>query len=439
MATASVKNLATGGTSGVLYTDRRDFYISPQDFKELYPDHTPFVTLLQNRRQRTGLADPVFKMFQHQNPWERQYMRNNGSSVTIPAASSGAAAESNAVTIDGITGLNSDINSSYVGLIFEVWDSTRSTYKGSVILTDDASTTTAKFKNLGGTAISTVDNDYFVCVSNAQEEGTESPDAWADELDVVWNQCQIFKTPVEITGTLYEASLRGANNELARLRLQKMQNHKMHLEKALLFGRSPLGTNLASGDTFTDLDALTGDNSKVVRTTYGALSAVRDFGTSSGDYQSNFDITESTYKYSNFVDDMEKAFQYVPNSGEKFAFAGPGIMSFWSKLEYARSAKDNWTVQISDTRKNDMGFNIRKLETPHGVLNLVKTHALKYEYNKHMLVVDDSNLELVTYRPDKFQANIKTDNAYDGVKDQYFSDKGVGVTNIKSHQLFKLV
>lgn len=439
MATASVKNLATGGSSAVLWTDRRDFYVQPKQFAELYPDVTPFLTLTMKSNFVTGLADPVFKMFEHKNPWERQYMQNNGSSVTIAAASSGASAESNAVTFDNITNLNSSIDSSYVHTEWEVWDSTLTTKKGVVLLTDDTSSTTAKFKNLGTSAISTVDNDYFIYIGNAQEEGQESPDAWADELSVVWNQCQIFRTPVEVTGTLYEASLRGANKELARLREQKAQQHKIDMERAFLFGKSPLGTNLGAADTFTDADALTGDNSKVVRTTYGIVPAIEDYGASSGQYQSNFSITEATYKYSNFVDDMEKVFQYVPNSGEKYAIAGPGAMSYWSKLEFGGNTKNNWQVQISGTQRDNFGFNVRKLETPHGVLNLVKSHSLKYEYNKHMVIVDPRNLKYMQYRKSMYKANIKTDNAYDGVKDEYFSDAGLGLTNIRAHQLMKIV
>ena len=45
------------------------------------------------------------------------------------------------------------------------------------------------------------------------------------------------------------------------------------------------------------------------------------------------------------------------------------------------------------------------------------------------------NLFHAQYRKPKFQANIKTDNAYDGVKDQYFSDEGIGISLIESHSM----
>lgn len=434
MATASVKHLYTGTTSGVLYTDRRDFYIKPTQFDELYKDVTPLLTLAAKDR-KTGLKDSVYKMFQHENPWQRQYMVNNGSTVTIAAASTGAAAESNAVTFDGITGMNSDIDTSYVHLMFEVWDSTLTTKRGVCILTDDTSSTTAKFRNLTGTAIATVDNDIFVCISNAQEDGSEAPDAWSDELSVVWNQTQQFKTAVEIKGDLYYAALKGASNELSRLRAQKMGEHKVHIEGALKKGSSPLGTNLGAGDTFTDLDKLVGDNSAVVRTTMGYIPAVENYGSTSGQYQNRFEIAAASAKYSDFVDMAEKIFQY--GDEERYALCGPGALSYWSNMAFAN--EQGWQVNISDSKKDSIGWTIKTLETPHGDLKLKKDMGLKFEYNKYMLVPDEKRLSLYEYRPTKFQANIKTDNAYDGEKDLYFSQVGLGMTHIKTHNIIKIV
>ena len=66
---AGAKNL---GGSGVLYTDRRDFYIKPNVVKELWTDVTPFTTVIANQNTITGMSDPTFKMFEHRNPWVNQ-------------------------------------------------------------------------------------------------------------------------------------------------------------------------------------------------------------------------------------------------------------------------------------------------------------------------------------------------------------------------------
>ena len=434
---ATGKNLSG---SGVLYTDRRDFYISPQVVKELWTDVTPFTTVVANQEQRTP-ADPLFKMFEHRNPWNKQEFQANSNPASLAAGDS----ESAATDVDNIVGLASSVDSSYVGLECEVWDSTKTTLKGHALITTNVSSSSIKFKNLGSDALDVANNDYFIVVGNAHGEGTEAPDAWSDELKVVYNSTQIFKTPLQITGTLEAAALRGESSELARLRLQKSQEHKIQKERAFLFGDSPVGTGLkdsrdgTSDESFSD-GGRTDTSSNRVRTTKGIVTALNDYGASSGDDQNVFTVSEATYSYSNFVDDMEKVFQYVPESGMKMAFCGMGAMSYWSKMEGASGFAGNsgWTVNISGSERSSMGFNYRQLETPHGVLMLIPTPVLRGPYNKYMVVISEENLFHAVYRPPVYQTNIKTDNAFDGVKDQYMSDEGIGITLIESHKLFKI-
>ena len=102
------------------------------------------------------------------------------------------------------------------------------------------------------------------------------------------------------------------------------------------------------------------------------------------------------------------------------------------------AGNSGWTVGLSDMKRDSLGFNYRMLETPHGMLQLIPTPSLRGRYNKHMLVVDESNLFHAQYRSPMYQTNIKTDNAFDGVKDQYFSDEGIGITQVNSHSLIKI-
>jgi hypothetical protein len=61
---ATPKTSYAGATSstGVFYTDRRDFYLKPAQFAELFKNVAPFVTYTMKANFRTGLADPVFKL-----------------------------------------------------------------------------------------------------------------------------------------------------------------------------------------------------------------------------------------------------------------------------------------------------------------------------------------------------------------------------------------
>ena len=85
-------------------------------------------------------------------------------------------------------------------------------------------------------------------------------------------------------------------------------------------------------------------------------------------------------------------------------------------------------------KRDSLGFNYRMLETPHGMLQLIPTPALRYNYSKHMLIVDEENLFHAQYRAPQFQASIQA-NDYDGVKDQYMSDEGIGISLLESHAL----
>ena len=428
------------GDTGVLYTDRRDFYIDPQVVKELWTDVAPFTTVISNRETRQT-NDPIFKMFEHRNPWIKQTFMNNGDTDNL----------NDAVTTEVDVTISDHVNlaspdDSWLGLQCEV-RSSAGVKKAIVLITSVTNATTIGVKclwNKDSTNTAMANDDVFTVIGNAHGEGTVAPKAWADELKTVWNSTQIFKTPLEITGTLLQASLRGESSELARLRAQKNQEHKMQKEKAFLFGARLGGTGLSgSADSFAD-GGMTDANSNKVRTTYGIVSAIENYGNSaSGDDDQNiFSISTtsgSETSYGDFVDMMEKVFQYVPTAGVKRAFCGAGALGYWSKLGGAGSLNaSGWTVNIGDMKRDSLGFNYRTLETPHGLLQLIPTPALRGDYNKTMLVVDEDNLFHAQYRAPMFQANIKTEDAYDGVKDQYFSDEGIGISLQESHSIFTI-
>ena len=430
--------------SSVLYTDRRNFYVDPQVTKELWTDVAPFTTMISNQEQRK-VPDPVFKMFEHRNPWVKQEFQA-AEGATLDNDDAGDSLE-----VDGAINLASTPDSSWIGLVCEIWNSDKDTNRGTAVITAIPEANHITVKAVAG-AISVSNNDYFMVVGNARGEGSSAPEAWADELQVVYNSTQIFKTPLQVTGTLEAAVLRGESSELARLRRMKAQEHKMQKEKSFLFGERVGGTGLqeasyAAGNNDTNNDETFADGGRtdsdgnLVRTTYGIISALNKYGesTSTHDAQNVFTV-DSSYAYGDFVDDMEKVFQYIPEAGVKRAFCGAGALGYWSKMAGASGLAGNsgWTVSLGDMKRDSLGFNYRVLETPHGMLQLIPTPALRGPYNKYMAVVSEENLFHAVYRPSLYQTNIKTDNAFDGVKDQYMSDEGVGIQLIESHHLFKI-
>lgn len=450
-ASATTKHLYQGQSSNILWTDRRDVYISPNVVKELWTDATPFLTMVSNIQQKSGLKDPMFKMFEHRNPWQKQQFIIKGTTSTGTSLSGNTAASVTlpAASATTIIGLPSPLDESLIGLelsIHAVDSSSKPTGDrlGVAIVTAvsmAADPGTISLKTLGGAFSLTADTEYCaIIIGNAKGEGTEARESWSDDLQLVWNQTQIFSTPLEITETLKKAVLRGESNELTRLRAQKAMEHKIQKEKAFLYGSSRLGTNMLGGDTFSD--ALTTDaNGKTLRTTMGMIEILFKYGRTTGDDQNVFSLNEASYTYGQFVDDMEKVFQYYPEDGVKTMFCGHKMLSYWSKMEQAKGLAKNsgWTIRLSDMKRDRLGFNYRTLETPHGILQLVPTPALSRLYNGYGVVVDKSNVFHAIYRSSLYQSNIKTDNAYDAQKDQYFSDEGIGINLLESHKLFKLV
>ena len=140
--------------SGVLYTDRRDFYIDPQVVKELWTDVAPFTTVLSNRETR-ATNDPIFKMFEHRNPWVKQQCTVNGDIAALAADDTLSAT----CAVDAIVGLDSVVNESWLGLMFEVWDSTLSTNRGNIVVSTIIGDTSFKFKNLTASSIDVADDD----------------------------------------------------------------------------------------------------------------------------------------------------------------------------------------------------------------------------------------------------------------------------------------
>lgn len=437
----AVKTLSNDA-AGLLFSERRQFHLSPQQVAELDPNVAPFLTLMLARGVRTT-RDPDFKLFEHRPTWrEESFLINEATPSAWPA--SGLPGEEQTFTVDGFSGVSLD--DALVGLEVEIFSSDLSTYKGVARVEAVNTTNTTVDLQVVGKADATdfalpaiADDDKLYVIGSAFGEGTTAPEASFDELELVYNSAQIFKTAVEVTGTLHEAALRGYSSELARVRTERGKKHKIRQERALLLGmRRGIGPN--ANDTFAT--TITDGEGKNVRTTMGLIPILRRYGNSSAssDDQNVFTISEASYDYSDYVDDSEKIFKHTSGNGIKTAVCGGGALSYWSKLDGTSGIAGNsgFSVNISGTQRSRLGFNYRILETPHGVLRLVKSKILEGPYKNHMLIVDDPNVDVVQYRASNFKTNIKTDDAYDGQKDQYFSDMGLGLRLVETHSMIQI-
>ena len=353
--------------------------------------------------------------------------------IDTPGSWSGSSAGSTLTsTVDNFSALAEGEN--LVGLEVEIVDTDGSTSNAKAIISAYDSSSGVTFKSLNTKHVALADGDTVYVIGNAQGEGTGSPTSWSTQPRVVWNSTQIEKTSLKITGTLYKmAKLRATKlNELVRLQQNKAREHVIQRERKLLFGERVNGNDAPLGH-------LTDSNGNLIRTTMGIIPAFETYGITSGDAQNVFTASVASYDFDDFVEDTAKMFQYIPNDGTLTAQCGMDAMNFWSKVGSGTGFIGNTgkTINISESGQGKIGYNYKELESPSGMIRLVWNPLLRNRYKGHMILLDKGTVNRVIYRDAMYQTAIQ-DNDYDGQKDQYFSDEGLGIQNLKKNSMMIL-
>lgn len=426
-------------SAGILFDERRDFYLSDKMTKELWKDVSPFVTFM-SQLGYDKCTDPDFKMFEHRAGFikQRLFVAALGTGAW---GSNGEPGDTVTVTLDpSLTdGLGDTVNDHILNMVFEVYNA--GVYGGVVRAQsrtgNDVTFISQGNPNAANNQVAVIGNDAELeLIGTAIGEGETSPEAFSDELEVVYNSTQIMRTPVEITGTLYETALRGYSKELERLRIQKSFEHKMQKENTFLKGVRVGGTGMGAGDNFSAIQ--TNANGNKVRQTMGAIAALRKYGVSdaAADNQNLFSFAQATADYADFVTASEKLSQYLPMRGRFSAFASRQWISFMSTkfLENTSSAG----ITIYNNEKSQFGYKVMLVVTPHCEIEFIATPALRRRYSNTAVIINPDAAGLMKFRDMKYSTNIKTENGYDGIKDEYFSDEGVLLQLIETHQLWTL-
>lgn len=454
---------------GVLMTDRRQYYLDDV-VMDLYKDVAPFVTFA-DKLEQTVSKDADYKFFENYSTFlNRSFMRNAGTAAWS-GTTTGLPGETAPISaIDGIVGLPAPTNA-WLGLEVEIFADDPANpgepgvSKGHAVVTVVTSVTAVTITSLGNPVSDTfvvgalADDDHFIVQTSASAEGGTAPDALTHELDVQWNTAQKIETPVEVTGELYAATLEPGtySQDLALLRMEAAKDHKMKINRMYYHGMRPMGiAGTAYGalptGAISDTDAtgiaflathITDAAGVDIRAAMGVITALRRYGRSSGAQQNRFTITKATYKYDQFVDDSAKCFQYPPSEGILYGFGGMGIISFFSKVAVAGFlGNSKFTVQLSDQFVDKIGFNVMDLVAPGGgIIRLVHDPCLIGPYLNTMVVVSPDHFGRVVFanRGNRFRNNVKTDNDYDGVKDNWRTQEGPKLGLLQTHSLWTAV
>ena len=270
-------------------------------------------------------------------------------------------------------------------------------------------------------------------IGSAWAEGTDAPLGFRDEFYSEEGYCQIFKTAVPLfSGTALATRYRGDSNEYMRVYKEKLMEHKMDIENALLFGYG-LSDDAAAGTTASE------------RKTWGILPYTEIHGKIK-----NF--TYASSGYDDFVDAMSDLFDAESGAGgSKLVLASRAIMNWLNKLGGSSflgntmasgdaNSSSHYGVQVSKDAGMFQGVQVTKVSTLYGTLNFVMEPLLRGPWANHAIVIDLKN---VAYRPlvgngvnrdTHIMTNIQG-NATDGRQDMILTEAGLEVSLSETHAI----
>ena len=421
---------------GVSINDSRRIYNFGERVSELAPQQSPFFVYL-SKVAKESTDDPVFKFLEQRHQWQR---RNFISKTDGAAYAKDAANLAYNLTCDydkyGNTVASAAPLYVLVGQVLRIAGKamkvTAVTAGDGVGATYDASTV-ATFTSIVATALETIgETDIEVgsqgqVIGSAWGEGTTDPEGWKDELYSREGYCQIFKTAIQLfSGTALATRYRGRPDEYRRVWADKLMEHKMDIEHAMLFGVGASDES-ASGP---------------VRYTHGLVPYTEANGK-----VMNFDYSSSTYD--TFIDHMESFFApETGNSGDKLVLASRKILAWLQKLSGDGFLKN--TIGTAQYRmdvqniKGSFGHAVTKVNTIFGNLHFVAEPLFRNQDEDIALAVDLAN---VKYRPlvgngvsrdTHIMTNVQNNNV-DGRKDMILTEGGLEISLPETHAIMKWV
>ena len=464
MANANVfSNNPYATAQGVSIDDTRRVFNFGERVAELAPQQSPFFVYL-NKVAKKATNDPVFKFLEQRHQWQR---RNFVVDTQVDSTAGDASP-----TLAEMTFNNAEVQSGYddygkilssnrnavpyllVGQIVAVecdYAADGSTYSGGnnyrmtarvTQVNNPTADTTIDLTPLGltllssGAAITVVENAEIRILAGARAqiigsafaEGTDTPTSWEDKLFDREGYCQIFKTAMNIfSGTALATEYRGKSNEFQRVWTEKLMEHKMDIELAMLFGVGSASYETTAGTA-------------PIRKSWGILPYTEQNG-------KIYSMSYASSGYDAFLDAMEDFFAPESgNSGNKLVLASRKVITYLNKLgngsflnNSVGSSQYKMDVQ---TIPGAFGHSVTKVNTIFGSLHFVAEPLLRGIYEDYCIAVDMKN---VAYRPlsgngisrDTFIETNVQDNGVDGRQDQILTEAGLEISLPETHAVLK--
>jgi len=274
-------------------------------------------------------------------------------------------------------------------------------------------------------------------IGTAFGEGSGAPDVFSQKLDNDYGYTQIFKTACEMSNTARATVYRGYADEWQRIWNLKLREHKIDIERAMLFGQRAT----AGGVQYTDGLA-------------GHIMANGQGQTKEDDEQLEYTegqaylktVAAGSLTYDVLLRDLEVVFDPARGgSSSKLALCSLPVISLFNKLGdgvgFIGDSMNGSNRYNFNASQGVFGHKVMKVETVHGDLSLVKEPLFRGMSGEFMLMAD---LDNVSYRPlvgnginrdTSITTNVQQADE-DLRKDMILTEAGLEVTLPETHALF---
>ena len=274
-------------------------------------------------------------------------------------------------------------------------------------------------------------------IGTSFEQGSGAPDVFSQELDHDYGHTQIFKTACEMTNTARATVYRGYASEWDRIWNLKLREHKIDIERAMLFGqRASSGgiqyTEGLAGHIMANGQSQTKEDAEQLEYTEGQAYLKT--------------VAAGSLTYDVLLRDLEVVFDPARGGNtSKLALCSLPVISLFNKLGdgagFLGDSMGGSNRYNFDASQGSLGHKVMKIDTVHGDLSLVKEPLFRGMSGEFMLLAD---LDHVSYRPlvgnginrdTSITTNVQQADE-DLRKDMILTEAGLEVTLPETHALF---
>ena len=426
--------------------DRRRLYNFGDRVHELSPEESPFFVYL-SQVNKLPTDDSVFRYLENRNPinW------TNRSFAMANAPGTVAAGSSYSFQVDDAASSPASIDWLQKGMVFAVQSADTTDGISNVIVRVDSAVTdqgttsafTGKVVSLSNSGVTgynaIADDDNCQVIGTSFEEGSGAPDVFSTEIEDNYGYTQIFKTAAEMTGTALATRFRGYEYEWNRIWSEKLREHKVDIERAMLFGQKAR----VGGIQYTE--GIIGHILKNVNPTND--NSAFSYSSGSSYYRR---VADSELTYDRLLSDLEVIFDPARgSSSDKLVLCSLPVITFFNKMgdgkfvDGSLGHSDAPYKYDIESRTGAFGHKVMMIDTVHGTLNLVKEPLFRGISASYMLMAD---MKYLLYRPlvgngynrdTQIQTNIQSVDE-DLRKDMIMTEAGLEVCLPESHALYDL-